>query len=217
MFRRETSGLVCGMSTAPRHAISPAFAHAQARERGHAWERILAVLIICLPIPLLAATGLSIPLPAGVERIGATLVAWADESDGSSPLGEAGAIVLADAEQAAPDLPDRAGVTLHRSVAAGGPQTGSTAPADGPAGGAKPTKENDTGGGNGGGGNGGGGSGPPDPGGGDPGGGDPGDDPGLVEGTVKEITETTEPVVDEVESTVDDVLPTNDLLPDLGK
>ena len=33
---------------------------------------------ICLPVPLLAATGLSVPLPNVVERIAAALVPWAE-------------------------------------------------------------------------------------------------------------------------------------------
>jgi uncharacterized membrane protein YgcG len=213
------------MTSAPKHAISPAFAHADARERGHAWERILAVLIVCLPVPLLAATGLTIPLPAGVERIGAALVAWTDDGPAASPLGESGAIVLAGSEEAAPESPTSVGVSLHRSTGLPGLET--TNPADG----AKPAKEQNegsggagggggasdgggggAGGAGGGGGGGGGGSGPPDP-----GDGDPGDDPGLVEGTVKEVVETTEPVVEEAESTLDDLLPTDDLLPRLGE
>lgn len=40
-------------------------------------ERILIVLGVCLPVPLLAMTGLSIPLPATVERLAASLVPWA--------------------------------------------------------------------------------------------------------------------------------------------
>jgi uncharacterized membrane protein YgcG len=203
------------MISAPKHAVSPAFAHADARAGGHAWERILAVLIICLPVPLLAATGLTIPLPAGVERIGAALVAWADDGPDASPLGESGAIVLAGSEKTAPESPTSVGVSLHRST--GLPGLEATDPADG----AKQAKEQnggsggagDGGGGGGGGaGGGGGGSDPPDP-----GGGDPGDDPGLVEGTVKEVVETTEPVVEEAESTLDDLLPTDDLLPRLGE
>ena len=209
------------MTSAPKHAISPAFAHADSRERGHAWERILAVLIVCLPIPLLAATGLTIPLPAGVERIGAALVAWTDDGPDASPLGASGAIVLSGSEETAPESPTSVGVSLHRSTGLPGLE------ATDPAGGGKPAKEQNEGsggagdggggggaggGGGGGAGGGGGGSDPPDP-----GGGDPGDDPGLVEGTVKEVVETTEPVVDEVESTLDDVLPTDDLLPALGE
>jgi hypothetical protein len=194
------------MTSAPKHAISPAFAHADARERGHAWERILAVLIVCLPVPLLAATGLTIPLPAGVERIGAALVAWTHDGPDASPLGESGAIVLAGSEEAAPESPTSVGVSLHRSTGLPGLE------ATDPAGGAKPAKEQNEGSGGAGDGGGGGGSGPPDP-----GGGDPGDDPGLVEGTVKEVVETTEPVVEEAESTLDDLLPTDDLLPRLGE
>jgi hypothetical protein len=50
---------------------------------------------VCLPIPLLAATGLSLPLPSSVERLAAALVPWVD----SAPLdasraarGESGSI-----------------------------------------------------------------------------------------------------------------------------
>ena len=42
------------------------------------WERALIVLAVCLPVPVLAATGLSIPLPSTVERLAAALVPWAD-------------------------------------------------------------------------------------------------------------------------------------------
>jgi hypothetical protein len=41
-------------------------------------ERILLALGVCLPVPLLAATGLSIPLPATVERLAASLVPFAE-------------------------------------------------------------------------------------------------------------------------------------------
>jgi hypothetical protein len=216
------------MSTAPIDSVSPT--HARAESVGSRWERLLAVASVCLPIPLLAATGLSIPLPAGVERIGAALVSWADEEAGASPLGEAGTIVLADAEQAAPEGPGGAVLTIRRSTAAGGataPDADASQPAreGGGGGGTGGGGNNDGGGSNGGGGNNGGGSGPPDP-----GGNDPGDDPGVIEGTVKEVTGTTKPVVDTVDKTVDEVggtvdevggtvdelLPTEDLLPGLG-
>jgi len=65
------------------------------------------------------------------------------------------------------------------------------------------TPSKDGGGGSGGNGGNGGGSTPPDP-----GGGDPGDGPGLVEETVKKVTE--EPLVQEVDDTLGELLPTGD-------
>ena len=41
-------------------------------------ETIVVAAGICLPVPLLAATGLSVPLPNVVERIAAALVPWAE-------------------------------------------------------------------------------------------------------------------------------------------
>lgn len=50
-----------------------------ARARGNLRLEHLAVALgICLPVPLFAATGLSLPLPATVERIAAALVPWAE-------------------------------------------------------------------------------------------------------------------------------------------
>jgi hypothetical protein len=42
------------------------------------WQRALALLGICLPVPICAASGLTLPLPATVERIAASLVPWLD-------------------------------------------------------------------------------------------------------------------------------------------
>jgi hypothetical protein len=42
------------------------------------WQRALALLGICLPVPICAASGLTLPLPAIVERIAVSLVPWAD-------------------------------------------------------------------------------------------------------------------------------------------
>ena len=62
------------------------------------WERIGVVLGVCLPIPLSAASGLTIPLPAVVERIAASLVPFADaatlESNQALAPGARGSIVL---------------------------------------------------------------------------------------------------------------------------
>jgi hypothetical protein len=203
------------MTQASEIAISPARAHGAraadgARGHGGRWERIFAVLGVCLPVPLLALTGLSIPLPAGVERIGAALVAWTESSgDAADPLGvgDRGSIILASGERvlfqasAGPE-PD----TARRALASAAPLAG--AEPGGAKGEATPKDESGGGGSNGGtdgggGGGNGGGSTPPDP-----GGGDPGDEPGLVEGTVKEVTEA--PLVEEVDKTVDELLPPGD-------
>ena len=42
------------------------------------WTRFFALLGVCLPVPICAVSGLSIPLPAIVERIAVSLVPWAD-------------------------------------------------------------------------------------------------------------------------------------------
>ena len=195
------------MTLASEIAISSARTHgAQASDRarvhGGRWERVLAVLGVCLPVPLLALTGLSIPLPAGVERLGAALVSWTDASvDGADPLGlgDRGSIVLASGERVlvqAPTGPEPD--TARRVLASSAPLAGA-----GPRGaenGGTPPKDEGGGSGGGNGGNGG-GSTPPDP-----GGGDPGDEPGLVEGTVEKVTE--EPLVEEVDKTLDELLPT---------
>jgi hypothetical protein len=196
------------MTPASETAISPARTHrarpsGRAQRHGGRWERLFAVLGVCLPVPLLALTGLSIPLPGVVERIGAALVAWTDpSSDGSDPLGlgDRGSIVFAAGEPVlvqAPSAPEPD--TARRLFASAGPQPGN-APG-GVGGGGAPKGE----GGGGGGGTGGNGGGPTPPG---PGGGDPADEPGLVEGTVKKVTEA--PVVEEVDKTLDELLQTSD-------
>ena len=43
---------------------------------GFRWT--LALLGVCLPVPICAVSGLSLPLPATVERIAASLVPWAN-------------------------------------------------------------------------------------------------------------------------------------------
>jgi hypothetical protein len=45
---------------------------------GRRFERTLLVLVVCVPVPALALSGLAIPLPGVVERIGAALVPWAN-------------------------------------------------------------------------------------------------------------------------------------------
>ena len=41
-------------------------------------ERIVLVLVVCVPVPALALSGLTIPLPSVVERAAAALVPWAE-------------------------------------------------------------------------------------------------------------------------------------------
>jgi hypothetical protein len=199
------------MTPSSEITISPARAHGarppdRARARGGGWERVLAVLGVCLPVPLLALTGLSIPLPAGVERIGAALVAWADPSvEGTDPLGlgDRGSIVLASGEGVLAQAPTAPEADTARRVIA---SPSSAEPAAGSAkhGGTPPTNGGG-GSGSGTGGNGGNGGGSSTP---DPGGGDPGDEPGLVEETVKKVTE--QPLVEEVDKTLDEILPLSD-------
>lgn len=51
-------------------------------------QRLLIVLAVLLPVPLAAVTGLTIPLPATVERLAARLVPFADPvpSSGAQPF-----------------------------------------------------------------------------------------------------------------------------------
>src|ERR671917_49916 len=55
---------------------------AEVAASGRTWvrlrERVLVFLGVCLPVPVLAATGLSVPLPATVERLAATLVPFVE-------------------------------------------------------------------------------------------------------------------------------------------
>jgi hypothetical protein len=203
------------MTPASEIALAPARAHgARASDRARVWdgrwERLFAVLGVCLPVPLLALTGLSIPLPAGVERLSAALVSWADESvDGADPLGlgDRGSIVFASGERVLVQAPTGPEPDTARRVLASLPFTG-TAPGGAKDGGT-PAKD---GGGSSGGGNGGSGGGTGGNGGGD----DPADDPGLVEETVKTVTE--EPLVEEVGETLDESSDglLEDALSDLG-
>jgi len=63
-------------------------------------ERLLVFLGVCLPLPVLAATGLSIPLPGTVERMAAELVPFADTATLADATRQVqGSIVLTDAER----------------------------------------------------------------------------------------------------------------------
>ena len=41
------------------------------------WERVMLALVVCVPVPALALSGLNVPLPSVVERIAAALVPFA--------------------------------------------------------------------------------------------------------------------------------------------
>ena len=59
-------------------------------------ETLLVFVGVLLPIPLFAASGLSLPLPASVERLAAALVPWADAATNGNQLlarGPGGSIV----------------------------------------------------------------------------------------------------------------------------
>jgi hypothetical protein len=118
--------------------------------------RLLAVLAVALPVPVFAVLGLSLPLPATVERIAAQLVPFGDA--GSPAVRTDGTIVLVPGEQRPQgERADRAGsagaitrgtglpVAAITGPRAAGPGTetsaGATAPAGGDVRGASPTDD----------------------------------------------------------------------------
>jgi hypothetical protein len=183
------------MSTVSPHILAPATARTRAESLGARWERLLAVASVCLPIPFLAATGLSIPLPASVERIGAALVAWVDEAPEGAPLPVSGDIVLTDARQAVPEPREQVAPAARGAVAqavgapSASPTTGGGKGSDGGGKGSSGGSTGSTGSG---------GSSPPATGGSTT----PPAQPGPIEETVNGVTKATEPVVDVVEDTV---------------
>jgi hypothetical protein len=61
--------------------------------------RLLAVLALVLPVPVFAVLGLSLPLPATVERLAARLVPFGSVETGSDAVALGGSIILAPGEQ----------------------------------------------------------------------------------------------------------------------
>jgi hypothetical protein len=100
------------------------------------WERLMLVLVVCVPVPALALSGLSVPLPSVVERVAASLVPFASSVtlDGESLA--AGAIVHVPAREAV-RAPATAGSTtpevvgVARSTRAWQPKTRATYVPDG--------------------------------------------------------------------------------------
>src|SRR5688572_1496191 len=97
------------MTAVSPHLASPA-------PRSPRWERLLIVLGICLPVPVFAATGLTIPLPATVERLAAALVPWVETAmvDSNRALLR-GTIILAPGEGREAAVPARPVVSEQRS------------------------------------------------------------------------------------------------------
>jgi hypothetical protein len=87
------------MTVAIRHLARPSL--------GGRTTRVLTVLALVLPVPFCAALGLSLPLPATVERIAAKLVPFADSvalsTNDEQLLGAQGSIVRGPGEAATND------------------------------------------------------------------------------------------------------------------
>ena len=82
------------------------------------FETIVVAAGICLPVPLLAVTGLSVPLPNVVERIAAALVPWAEPVafESSELQGASGTIVPTAAETTPASVTPEAHGTLPASA-----------------------------------------------------------------------------------------------------
>jgi hypothetical protein len=81
-------------------SVGMAEAMASQRTQMRPRDRLLVVLGVCLPVPVFAATGLSLPLPATVERMATELVPFAQPVTGAEGGVASGSIVLTEAEQA---------------------------------------------------------------------------------------------------------------------
>jgi hypothetical protein len=184
------------MTVAPEHPIPPALRGGRRVRLTRRCEHALIVLGICLPVPLLAATGLSIPLPATVERLAAALVPWADAEalDENELLasGVSGSIV---------HVPDEEPADAATPSAAANPRSATLASLPShPKGGSGGSDAKDDGEGSAGSGDSGGSGGSTSN------GGEPTDPASPVQDTVDQVSETTQPVVDDVEGTVTDVV-----------
>jgi hypothetical protein len=176
-------------------------------------EHLFVALGICLPIPVFAATGLSVPLPTTVERLAAALVPWANASATAEPEPVAGKIVRAPGERPVGSAPGRDSAVMNvrdeqAPFAAGGTKQAKNGPSGkGDGGGAS----GDGGGASGVDGSGGSGntSGPGGAGGTSGGstsgtGGGELDSGSPVQGVVDTVTETTDPALDDVGGIVND-------------
>jgi hypothetical protein len=205
------------MSVAPGYPL-PSAARVQLARR---WELALIVIGLSLPIPLFAATGLSLPLPATVERLAAALVPWTNaaalEENQALDTGARGSIVRAPGEPA-PESPvtPSAAANPRAAGAADSPSAGNGRhdPAKNTGGSGGGTGSGSGGGTGSGSGSGtGDGSEPPPPSGGDPTG-----PTAPVQGVVEQVGGATEPILDDVGDTVTGVTDTVDgIVGGLGK
>lgn len=186
---------------APGYPLSSA-ARVQLARR---WELALIVIGLSLPIPLFAATGLSLPLPATVERLAAALVPWTNaaalEENQALATGARGSIVRAPGEPApeSPGTPSAA-ANPRSADAAGSPPAGDGTRDPG-------TNTGGSGGGTGSGsgsGTSGGSESPP------PSGGDPTGPTAPVQGVVDQVGGATQPILDDLGDTVTGVTDTVD-------
>jgi hypothetical protein len=164
-------------------------AHAGGRMRRRV-QHVLIVLAVCLPIPVLAATGLAVPLPGIVERLAVALVPWAEATtlEASATPAARGSIVLAPGEGSGGQAEDPQARPDFR------PSTVPASAAGESAGGRR--GENGSGTGAGSTGSGGGGT-------------DPGEtQPGTGGGTEPAPTSPTDTLTGQVEETADDVAET---------
>ena len=81
------------MTAASRHHSSPSLRGSLSQRL----ERIVLLLVVCVPVPAVALSGLNVPLPSIVERAAAALVPWANVAtlDAHALAAGRGAIVLA--------------------------------------------------------------------------------------------------------------------------
>lgn len=72
-------------------------------------DAVLLVLAVCLPVPLLSASGLAVPLPEIVQRVAASLVPFLSREEASSGVAlNSGSILLAPGEPRVGASPIRA-------------------------------------------------------------------------------------------------------------
>jgi hypothetical protein len=111
------------MTAATAHLTRPALRTSLRGRSAH----VLGAVAFALPVPLFAALGLSLPLPATVERIAAELVPFASFRDSGAELGVGGTIVAAPG-----DDPAAPPATLSTALASGPVDSGRAALASSP-------------------------------------------------------------------------------------
>jgi hypothetical protein len=117
--------------------MTAAFVHLTGSAMRSRWRGFVTVLTLALPVPLFAALGLSLPLPATVERLAARLVPFGNaealDSSNSQALASGGTIVLAPGEGRSQGSTASEGSTSPR-LAVGADAGHQVAPGDAPRG-----------------------------------------------------------------------------------